>query len=405
MKIDLKKPRREILKHPARYKVLVTGRRWGKTYLALIWLHMGSFTPNRMRWFVAPTYRQGKLIAWPLLKDLHRQWGWAESIEYSETELTATFPNGFQICIKGADNEDSLRGVGLDAVVLEEYAFMKANVWGEIIRPMLADYEAPALFIGTPDGLNHFYDHYQRGLDDGEWKSWQFRSVDGGYIKQSEIEAARADMDERTFRQEFEASFETIGNRVYYSFNRNEHDEQRGDLHRQNLPVVCGMDFNINPMACVLGYVIGKNHIHWFDEIILKDSNTMEMARVLRERYPNAVIYPDASGSARRSQSTRSDHQILRDAGFTVISRKNQPPVRDRINAVNSRFKSANGEVRMTIDTTRCKELLADLERVQWKGGDIDKGDLERTHASDAMGYAVEYLFPVNRGYVGTFKR
>ena len=125
----------------------------------------------------------------------------------------------------------------------------------------------------------------------------------------------------------------------------------------------------------------------------------------MKGRYPSAVVYPDASGNARKSSSTKSDHQILRDAGFQVIARRKQPPVRDRVNAVNSRFKSASGEVRMTIDTTKCKELTADLERVQWKGGDIDKSDDERTHASDGMGYAVEYLFPVNRGYVGAIKR
>jgi len=404
--IELKQPRAEIMKHPARFKVLVTGRRWGKTYFALIWLHRGDLQAGRMRWFVAPTYRQGKLIAWALLKELHRKWGLYQKVSYSETELIATFPNGFQLGIKGADNEDSLRGVGLDAVVLEEYAFMKANVWGEIIRPMLADYQAPALFIGTPDGLNHFYDHYQKGLQSpSEWQSWQFKSIEGGYIDPAEIEAARGDMDERTYRQEFEASFETVGNRVYYSFDRKEHHERRDDLRAQPLETIIGMDFNVGKMSAVLGWRVGKDFIHWYDEVILRDSNTFEMAEVLKQVCRGATIYPDPAGSARKSSATKSDHAILRDAGFNVIARRAHPPVRDRVNAVNSRFKAADGSVRMTIDVDKCKELVADLERVQWRGGDIDKRDDERTHSSDAMGYAVEYLFPVNRGFVGAFKR
>ena len=404
MRVELKQPRGNILKDPSRFKVLACGRRWGKTYLGIMYLHPPKIEPEGFSWFVAPTYRQAKRIAWPVLKKLHRAWGWHDQVIYSEVDLSATLPNQHKIMLMGADNEDSLRGVGLRRIVMDEYAYMKPNVWGEVIRPMLSDYNAPALFTGTPDGLNHFYDLYERGqLSDADWNSWQYKSIEGGYIDADEIEAARRDLDSRTFRTEYEASFETVSNRVYYSFNRNLHDDKRDDIN--HLPIIVGMDFNVSKMCACLGRRIGKDHVHWFDQVVLKDSNTFEMAEILKKKCPGAIVYPDPAGSSRSTSGTKSDHQILRDNGFIVVARKAHPPVKDRVNAVNSRFMSQAGDIRMTIDVEVCKELVTDLERVTWKGSDIDKTDMARTHMSDAMGYAVEYLWPINRGFVGSIMR
>lgn len=409
MILELKRPRLEIIRHPARFKVLACGRRWGKTHLAVIWLLSGDLHPERQRWYISPTYRQSKLVAWPVLKHYARLFA-LEGATFSEVDLSMTLPNGFTLALKGADNADSLRGVGLERVVPDEYAFMKANVWGEVIRPMLSDYMGQALFTGTPDGLNHFYDLYQRGQDSNDinWQSWQFRSIDGGYISPSEVESARRDLDPRTFRQEFEASFETVGNRVYYSFDRRTHGESRADLDslmRSNAPIVIGIDFNVSKMCACVGVRIGKDNIHWFDELVLRDSNTFEMANALAARYRGATVYPDPAGSARKSSATRSDHQILREHGFRVAAHRAHPPVKDRINAVNSRFMSERGEARMTIDTESCPELVADLERMQWHNDEPDKRDPERSHMTDAMGYAVEYLWPINRGFIGMSAR
>lgn len=404
MIVELKAPRGDILRDKTRFKTLACGRRWGKTYMGIMYLHPRIIEPEGFSWFVAPTYRQAKRIAWPVLKKLHRAWGWFNHVDYSEVELTATLPNQHKISLMGADNEDSLRGVGLRRVVMDEYAYMKPNVWGEVIRPMLSDHHAPALFTGTPDGLNHFYDLYERGQSKEEnWQSWQYKSIEGGYIDPLEIQAARRDLDSRTFRQEYEASFETVSSRVYYSFNRSLHDDQRDDLDLA--PIVVGMDFNVQKMTAAIGRRIGKDHIHWYDEVVLKDSNTFEMAETLRKKCPGATVFPDPAGSARKTSSTKSDHQILRDNGFTVIARRAHPPVKDRVNAVNSRFMSQAGDIRMTIDIEKCRELVTDLERVVWKGSDIDKTDQARTHMSDALGYCVENLWPINRGFVGSIMR
>jgi len=180
---------RTIHSDQTRNKVIVIGRRGGKTE----WL--------------APTYRQVKSICWRRLKRLlHDDDSW----KTNEQELSMTHKHLDTVLeLKGADNEDSLRGPGLQSAGLDECAMMKMNVWPEIIRPMLADTRGPAAFIGTPKGRNWFYDLYAKGLldKDSQWKSWHFPTAINKYISAEEIEQARQDMSERLFKQEFLAEF------------------------------------------------------------------------------------------------------------------------------------------------------------------------------------------------------
>jgi phage terminase large subunit-like protein len=117
--------------------------------------------------------------------------------------------------LKGSDRPDTLRGVGLAYVVLDEYASMKPVVWEQIIRPTLADVRGGALFIGTPAGKNHFYDLYTDAIAEDDWDAWQFNSTDNPFIPADEIEAARSTMSSMSFRQEFEASFETFSGGIF----------------------------------------------------------------------------------------------------------------------------------------------------------------------------------------------
>jgi len=199
-----------------------------------------------------------------------------------------------------------------------------------------------------------------------------------------------------------------LGTASIMPFDRATHGAARSDvaqLIRQNFEIIIGMDFNVAKMCACIGVKVGKDEIHWFDEIVLKDSNTFEMAEALASRFRGATVYPDPAGSARKSSATKSDHQILREYGFRVIARRSHPLVRDRVNAVNSRFMSERGEARMTVNIENCPELVKDLERMQWHNGEPDKRDPERSHMSDAMGYAVEYIYPINRGFVGQIQR
>jgi predicted phage terminase large subunit-like protein len=219
MDISLHERQAEIFYDTTRNKVVAAGRRFGKSFLAAITLFVEAAKTEKLRsdgvlvdlsleevYYVAPTFDQGKKILWPLLKEL------GASLIRNKWENTGELEliNGRRISIKGSDRPDTLRGVGLSYVVLDEYAFMKEEVWELIIRPALIRAEGGALFIGTPDGKNHFWKLYLKGMSgDPEWKSWHFPSSDNPYLPRSEIEKAKNELSVDRFRQEMEASFES----------------------------------------------------------------------------------------------------------------------------------------------------------------------------------------------------
>lgn len=215
---NLHKKQQEVFVSAARFKVVAAGRRFGKSFLSAIELlinalqdenESGYQLKGKEVWYVAPTFQQAKDIMWHLLKDL------GESVIDQALENTATLRliNGRTIKLKGSDRPDTLRGVGVSYVVLDEYAFMKPEVWDLIIRPTLADVMGSALFIGTPDGKNHFYDLWLQGRkeDYEDWESFSFTSTDNPILNSGEIAEASKIMSQEAYRQEFEASFEASG--------------------------------------------------------------------------------------------------------------------------------------------------------------------------------------------------
>ena len=217
----------EIFSDEARFKVVAAGRRFGKSYLAAIMMLVDALhTTNaagydiseKEVYYVAPTFEQAKKIMWPLLKSLGKLEKDGGVIAHTvENTAVMTLVNGRRISIKGADRPDSLRGVGLSLAVLDEYAFMKPDVWQAIIRPALADVEGGALFIGTPDGKNHFFDLFEYARTHAPiWRSWQFESLKNPTLNPNEIKQAieSSNMTVATAKQEFGASF-TAGGGTY----------------------------------------------------------------------------------------------------------------------------------------------------------------------------------------------
>ena len=381
--------RKEILSDSNRFKVLVWGRSLGKTVLSLMYLMKDPFQANERRWFITPTYRQGKMIVFPILRQMFQGFTGAK---LNESEMSVVFNNGAELAVKGADNEHNLRGVELTKCVMDEMAYIKPHVWEEIVYPMLATTQGCALFIGTPNGYDTMYDLYSRGQSDPDWKSWQFKTIDGGFVPADEIAKAKKTMDPVRFRQEFEASFETTGNRAAWNFDRNIHVKKAAELSSYKW---WGCDFNVDYMSAVLACQYTDGTIHYYDEIRLKNSNTEEMARKMKAIEPNIEVYPDPAGSARSTTSNRSDHHILRDYGFVIRAKKAHPSHIDRLNALNRKLLDADGNVTMTVDH-KCKYLIKDLEQVQRdKKGGIDKSQIELTHSLDACSYAIAYKFPV----------
>lgn len=387
-----------ITNSQSRFRVVVAGRRFGKTHLAIRELCYHAKEPYKDVWYCAPTYKQAKQIVFKKLKKKLQDLNWAEKI--NETELTIQLRNGSTISLKGADNYDSLRGVGLDFIVLDEFADIDPDAWYETLRPTLSDKQGRALFIGTPKGIGNWsYELYQASLTNDDWQSFQYTTVAGGNVKPEEIESARRDLDERTFRQEYLATFETYAGRIYYSFDR-AHNVIDGKFEPGDLDMILvGMDFNIDPMSAVIAIRKG-DHICVIDEIRMYSSNTQEIVEEIRSRFPKSKVmcFPDPAGHQRKSSAGgATDITILQNAGWVVKAPRSHTPVRDRINAVNSRLCDSTGIRRLFIKP-QCKYTIEGLERHSYKEGtsqpDKDSG---YDHMMDALGYMIDYLFPVRR--------
>lgn len=395
----LHKKQMEVYKSPHRFKVVVAGRRWGKTQLAKTSLIKYARKKKRLIWYVAPSYRMAKQIMWPeLVEAVPRAW----VKKYNETVLTITLVNGTKIELKGADNADSLRGVGIHYLVMDEVQDIDPEAWKKVLRPTLASTGGHCLFIGTPKAYNFLHELYtlgQKGLKD--WMSWQFPTETSPFIPLEELRAAKEDMDEKSYNQEFNASFETMSGRVYHAFDRKVHVKPLE--FNPDLPMWIGQDFNIDPMSSVVFQYQPRTRELWaVDEICLPSSNTEELCDELERRYwrflNQITIYPDPAGAYRGHQRGESDLDVFRERGFKKQKyRRKHPPVADRINAVNRMLKSADGKIRMYVDP-RCKKFIEALEQTLYKPGsrEVDKG-AGVEHAADAGGYCIEYEFPVRK--------
>ena len=377
--------RKEILNDKTRYKILSCGRRWGKSFFSILYLLSKPFKPNERRWIIFPTYRQAKMVSWSILKDVFA----GKQVSINETELSITLDNGAKIELKGADKPDSLRGVSTTMVVMDEYAFMKENVWGEIIQPTLAETQGTALFVGTPSGLNHFYDLYVKGQStNSDYKSWQFTTLEGGFISEEEIENAKKNLDKRTFDQEYLASFLTAANRCAYNFSRDIHCK----VMEKSSRMFWGVDFGVaSYMTAILMCENTAGEVYVFDEIGLQNSNTFELSKMMQEKGRGLPVYPDPAGKARTSNSTKSDHRILQEAGFTVISKKANPTQKDRLNALNRMLEDARGFNKLFINPN-CKNLIRDLELCTLENGQILKTET-LSHFLDALCYPIDYRY------------
>jgi phage terminase large subunit len=394
--MPLSKAQDQVANDATRFRVVVAGRRFGKTHLSIRELCKHAKEPGKEVWYVAPTYKMAKQIVWRKLKNKLTDLNWVKKA--NETELTLQLRNGSVISLKGADNYDSLRGVGLDFIVLDEFADIDPEAWYETLRPTLSDKQGRALFIGTPKGIGNWaYEIYQNSIDNVNWQSYSFTTIDGGRVPLEEIEAAKIDLDERTFRQEYLATFETFAGRIYYGFDRAAN--VRAWLKPIPDVVYIGMDFNIDPMSAVIAVREGDT-LYVIDEIRLFSSNTQEAVAEIKSRYNRSKIfvYPDPAGYQRKSSAGgATDITILHNAGFVVKAPRVHTPVRDRINAVNSRLCSSSGIRHLYIDP-KCKYTIEGLERQTYKEGSTqpDK-DGGYDHMNDALGYMVDYLFPVKR--------
>jgi len=204
----------EVWDSKARFKVVAAGRRTGKSRLAAYQLIFYALQVKSGHvFYVAPTQGQARDIMWQTLLEVGHPVVKSSHIN----NLQITLINGATISLKGADRPETMRGVSLKFLVMDEYADMKPSVWEQILRPALADQKGSAMFIGTPMGRNHFYDLYQYACmgEDTTHQGWHFTSYDNPMLDPEEINMAKQSMSSFAFRQEFMASFEAMGSEIF----------------------------------------------------------------------------------------------------------------------------------------------------------------------------------------------
>lgn len=251
MRVDLPyQPREQFLSYHnrrARWSVLVCHRRSGKTVSAVNDLLIGSLEcplPRPQLAYVAPNYSQAKRIAWEYLK--HYSEPLIEQVH--ESELRVTLKTKAKIFLLGAEKAQSLRGMYLDGVVLDEYAQIKPTVLSQVILPCLSDRQGWATIMGTPMGKNHFYDIYKRAKNDPAWFHMMLKASDSKIIPEEELETIRSNMDVSDYLQEYECSFEAALRGAIYGLEMEKAErefriaEYAPDPHLP-LDVICDIGF------------------------------------------------------------------------------------------------------------------------------------------------------------------
>ncbi len=381
-----------------RFRVLCGGRRVGKSYLAVRELARFARQPGKKCLYIAPTYQMCRSIIWTSLKERLGNLNWIARANESRLELELV--NGSTIMLRSGDAGQSLRGGGYDFVVFDETSDIDSEIYYEVVRPALSAQKPPGsvLFCGTPKGFNWFKGLYDLGRGhDPDWASFQFTTLQGGQVPESEIAAAKRDLDERTFLQEYESQFMTYSGIVAYNFSDDNIVSWKPHPAKN---ILIGLDFNVHPMsAVVMVQSEDKKTVHAIDEIVIYGSNTNEMCEEIKNRYTgnNIIVFPDPAGVQRKTSANgRTDISILQNHGFRVLHRPRHPAVKDRINAMNSMLKNAEGERRFFVDP-KCKHLIASLQRYVYKQDTQipEKGKWD--HMFDATTYCVEYMYPVTK--------
>lgn len=399
-----------LINDDVRFKVVPAGRRSGKTERAKRFLVKQAMrNPGESYFVAAPTYAQVKKIYWQDMKKLALSS--THSRRPSETELRLHFDNGSTVELIGLDKPERIEGVFWSGGVIDEIADIKAEAWEANISPALdtfnptrPEYKAWCWLIGVPDGLNHYYDMYQYALTSGDpdWKGYTWKSAD--ILPSDVIEAAKRRMSPKQYKQEYEASFETATGRIYEDYSKANHTDRTLQPHEQ---IHWFHDFNFTPMSSGIGVRDG-NAIHLVDEIVLTSAVARQTAVEFVERFKdhknrNLLLYGDPAGKAGEKHGHKSDYTeieaVLRDHGWTYQRRvkPKAPSIRDRQNAVRAKILNAAGESSLFVNPARAKYCDKGLATVQLKDGStFIEADSEYQHITTAIGYMVDYEWPIH---------
>lgn len=394
---------------PKRLVYAPCGRASGKTELACRRLvictaleHDHDETPIYI--FAGPTYAQAKRIAWhKLLKLIPRHW----IDEISKAELTIRTVFGSELWLVGLDRPERIEGIQIDGIVVDENCDIKPGTFDLNVLPTLTWRSAWAWRIGVPKrfgpGAVEYRERFQAAAAGNDPDAAGFTWPSADIVPKELLEYARRTMNERDFAEQFEASWLSASGGVFHSFDRDYN--VRPCSYSPGLPILVGSDFNVSPMAWSLCHRKGET-IEVFDEIWLRNTNTLATLRVLTAKYKDHKggfqMYGDATSRARRASAYSTDYNQLQHdkelvrMGRTIHYLHSNPPKADRFAVTNNRLCDGEKNRHVFIDP-HCTHLINDLEIRTFKPGTrepADSGDIG--HPSDSLGYLLYKLFPLS---------
>lgn len=390
IRIKARKQFGELLTTDKRWSIAVCHRRAGKTVASVQKMVRAGLLcqrPDPRYAYIAPLYNQAKDVAWVYVKRLTLPLGGVAN----ESELRVDLPGGARFRLYGADNPDRLRGLYLDGAVLDEYADMQPTVWGEIIRPMLADRQGWATFIGTPKGHNAFYDLWKEAESDPAWHTLMLRASETGLIGEAELADAKRTMTADQYAQEFECSFEAAIQGAYYGRDIAEARRQNriGRVARDPLmPVKAFWDIGMRDATVIwVAQWIGREiRVVDYYEAVNQPLGT-HLGWLRNSGYEQAHCYLPHDGEHRDIVQAVKFEDHIRAAGFKVTTVKNQGKAAalKRVEAARRLFPS------IWINEPTCGSGIESLSQYHEKidpkrnvglGPDHD----EHSHAADAFG-------------------
>ena len=384
-----RKHQKEVHNNLKRFNVLVCHRRFGKTVLCIneiLKKAMQNTLPRPRYYYLAPTYSMAKRTAWDYLKEYT---GVLPNVTYHETELRCDLPNNARIQLLGCERPDSLRGLYIDGVILDEVAQMPPRLWTEIIRPALSDREGWMVAIGTPQGHNAFFDLYDYANHQEGWYAETFKSSETGIISDLELNEAKHLMPDEVYEAEFECSFDSaaLGSIYAKGLTKAEEDGRITKVpYQTDIKVNTFWDLGMQDKTAIWFVQIKGSAFHIIDYYENSGESLEFYASVLDEKkYLYDTHYLPHDANVRELGTGVSRVETAQSLGMrTSIVPKLS--IDDGINAVRMILS------RCWFDHEKCKDGLDALRQYRWAVS--DKGEVKNrpehswcSHAADAFRY------------------
>ena len=391
----------------ARFRVIIAGRRWGKSLSAAKEAEVMILTPETRGWVVSKTYDLTRKVIREIYNDLVINQQLKPVKNQMSGPIVLEFPWGSSVEGKSADHPDSLIGEGLDWLIFDECAKCKASVWEQYLRPTLTDRKGQVLFISTPDGYNWVYDLWKRGSDPDypEWESLKSPSWVNPHLSREDIDEARRTVSEAVFRQEYGADFTLSSGQIYKEFDETAHvmpeDKLRTYMKDSDWPRFRSIDFGYeNPFVCLYITVDPEDRVIIYDEYYKRHRTVEEHARFLNAR----------EAEERRAKPTspvRFEYTTCDPSGASAratLLEKGIPTVAVRSNVLQG-LESVRQQLRIRADgspgfyvSSRCVETIREFNLYSYPdSGCSEEPVKEYDHAMDAIRY---FIVNWQRGYM-----